>query len=218
MLGKAKQVSLTKCGVRIRDAAKKGIGNSAPHKKKRSGKRSALFDNLQEIGGGLYRDVSQINIHEARAPGKPVKSWAPRRFLYKDLKYYWDDGAKSVVIGPYSAPWLNRLHEFGGTLRFTAWVIGDRAARRAKIIRQTGGKDAGGATFRGEVGYVRWVQKGQKQFAGQRVRGHIRPWRHLDLSKTVRFPARPFMQGSEYVKKALERISEEFKDMLRPNG
>lgn len=205
LLGEANQIALTKCGVRIRDAAKKGIGNAAPHVSK-SKRQKAKPGDLQQFGDGLYKDLSSTNAgKKARDPGKPIKSWAPRRFVYRDIKFYWDGASEAVVIGPYRAGWLNRLHEFGGSERLFAVSIGDTAARRARAIQRRGGQI--GKTARGDldVGVVRWVSAGSKS---------SRNWRQIGMAKTARYPARPFMQGSAYVHKALDRIARDFKDTL----
>ena len=55
-------------------------------------------------------------------------------------------------------------------------------------------------------------------FAGQKVRGFVRSWKQTGNEKTVRYPARPFMQGSAYVQRALGRIAEDFRDTLHVNG
>ena len=47
-----------------------------------------------------------------------VSSWAPMAFLRNDIQSDYDFGTKSVVIGPSKVPWLNQLHETGGTANF----------------------------------------------------------------------------------------------------
>lgn len=213
MLGEANQIALTKCGVRIRDAAKKGIGNAAPHKPKKISRKVQLAA-LEEYQGGLYKDLTRNSGGgKPRPPGKPVKSWAPRRWIYNDIKYYWDTAGQSVVIGPYRAAWLNRLHEFGGSATLSGWVLGSRAAERAYAIQKRGGRIPTLADGSLQTGYIRWVSQGFG-FKGQKVRGHIRPWTHTGMVKRVKYPARPFMQGSTYVHKALDRIARDFKDTL----
>lgn len=213
MFSEANQIALTKAGVRIRDAAKKGIGNAAPHKPKRISRKVQLA-GLDEFDGGLYKDLTRNSGGgKPRPPGKPVKSWAPRRWIYRDIKYYWDPGGQAVVIGPYRTPWLNRLHEFGGSERLVGWVIGERIARRAKAIQDRGGRIPRRADGGLETGYIRWVAPGFG-FKGQKVKGFVRSWTKTGTTKTVRYPARPFMQGSEYVKKALTKISRDFQDTL----
>lgn len=46
-----------------------------------------------------------------------VSSWAPRAFLRNDVQSDYDPSTKSVVIGPSKFPWLNQLHEVGGSVR-----------------------------------------------------------------------------------------------------
>lgn len=50
-----------------------------------------------------------------------VTSWKtggvyPKGFLRQDIQTDFDNATQSVVIGPSKAPWLNQLHEFGGTV------------------------------------------------------------------------------------------------------
>lgn len=214
MFDDANQIALTRAGVRIRDGAKKGIGNASPNKPKKIS-RNAQLSALEEFDGGLYKDLSRNSGGgKPRPPGKPVKSWAPRRWIYNDIKYYWDSAAKAVVIGPYRTPWLNRLHEFGGSEKLVGWVIGGPVARRAKSIRDRGGRIPRRPDGGLETGYIRWVAAGYG-FKGLRVKGGIRAWKKTGTTKLVRYPARPFMQGSAYVQKALDRIERDFKDTLR---
>jgi len=45
-----------------------------------------------------------------------VSSWSPKAFLRNDIQADFDSSRGTVVIGPSKAPWLNQLHEFGGTV------------------------------------------------------------------------------------------------------
>lgn len=97
------------------------------------------------------------------------------------------------------------------------WSTGANIARRAKAIRDRGGRLPRRLDGTVEAGFTRWVTPG-RGFKGQKVRGFIRPWTKTGNEKTVRYPARPFMQGSAYVQRALGRIAEDFRDTLHANG
>jgi hypothetical protein len=45
-----------------------------------------------------------------------VSSWSPVAFLRNDVQADFDSSRGTVVIGPSKAPWLNQLHEFGGSV------------------------------------------------------------------------------------------------------
>lgn len=209
IVGEANHDALYKAGFRIKQAAKKGIGNAAPHVGKARKKKSSA-DNLVDFAGGLYKDMSfQSSGKKSRAAGKPIKSWAPRRFVYYDIKDYFDLGGQAVVIGPYRAPWLMRLHEFGGGERLTGYVLGQHIARRAAKLKKDGKKIPKSPDGGPAAGYIRWQAKGFK---------NSKNWERTSLSKSVRYPSRPFMQGSSSVHKALDKIANDFKDTLKASS
>ena len=171
---------------------------------------------IVEFHGGLYKDLTMLASGKPRPPGKPIKSWAPKRFAYRDVMFYWDESRRSVVIGALKADWLGRLHEFGGTLKLTAYRIGVGAARNA-FLRRKGyrrqGRDAQGRFTTNlpnrnqyEYGAILWSHKG---FRGSRN------WERTTITKTARYPARPYMQGAAGVQKVVARARERFRDTLR---
>ena len=217
MLGESNHGALYKAGFRIKQAAKKGIGNSAPHKPKARSLKSAV-QKLFDYADGVYTDLTlSAGGGNPRPAGKPIKSWSPRRFVYYDIKDYLDMANQSVVIGPYRAPWLMRLHEFGGSEKLTAYVIGQNIARRAKRLRSEGKRIPKRPDGRLEVGYVRWQAAGHL-FRGFKVKGHMRPWEKTSITKRVTYPKRPFMQGAEGVQKAVTKCAEDFRDYLHSNS
>ena len=56
-----------------------------------------------------------------------TSSW-PKGFLRQDVQSDFDNRSQSVVIGPSKAPWLNQLHEFGGTVPL--YFLGSHRPRR----------------------------------------------------------------------------------------
>jgi len=205
MLERANYEALRKAGMDIRQAAKRGIGQATPARTK-AGQKQVRAGAVVEFAGGLYRDLTMMGSGKPRPAGKPAKSWGPKRFLYRDIMYYWDDTRKSVVIGSLKADWLARLHEFGGSLTLTAYRIGARAARDAKAARDSGRRVPRRANREYDYGAILWSHKG---FRG------MKNWERTSLTKNARYPARPFMQGSASVQKALARIALRFRDTIR---
>lgn len=219
---------LSLSGRDVQQAAKKGIGNNAPARTKAGaraiGMRSPKQGAIVEFAGGLYEDITMLNSGKPRPAGKPAKSWAPKRFLYNDIRYYMNRGpfGPTAVIGPEKAEWLNRLHEFGGTLRLTAWRIGVGAAYNAKLRRDAGtrgGRDAKGRFTRGRsVGpQANQFRYGALLWANKKPR-HGRNWERTTITKNARYPARPFMQGAKGVQKAAAKANEKFRNALRKAG
>jgi len=216
--------SLSLAGRDVQQAAKKGIGNGPP-KVTKAGRRAVKAGEVIEFHGGLYRDLTMLSSGKPRPPGKPVKSWAPKRFLYNDIRYYASRGTfgPTAVIGPEKAQWLNQLHEFGGTQTLTAWRIGVGAARNAYLRRSAGrsgaGRDAKGRFTKGvslgpqrnqfDYGSILWANK-RPRFS--------RNWDRTTITKVARYPARPFMQGAAGVQKAAAKANEKFRNMLRRAG
>jgi hypothetical protein len=138
-LEKANYEALRKAGRDIQEASKRGIGQATPAKTK-AGRRAVKAGQIVEFVGGLYQDLTMLGSGKPRPPGKPIKSWGPKRFAYRDVMFFWDGSRRSVVIGALKADWLGRLHEFGGSLKLTAYRIGVGAARNAFLRRKGRGR------------------------------------------------------------------------------
>lgn len=214
-IGAANADSLNKAGMDIKQAAKKGIGSAAP-KQTKSGMRAVRAGEVVEFQGGLYRDLTMLGSGKPRPPGKPIKSWSPRRFVYNDIRYFYDKRRGSVVIGPQKEPWLNRLHEFGGQLRMTAYRIGVGTARSAYLFRHGGrqGRDERGRFTTGADTRRRRDQYGSIIWAPRAFKGS-RNWERTTITKVATYPARPFMQGAAGVQKKLRQIRERWKNALK---
>ncbi len=199
-IGDVNNKTLSLCGRDIQEAAKRGVGQAAPKR------RAAGSPVVVEINGGLYVDAT----YESGAPrkaGRPVKSWAPNRFLYRDIVYFLDASTGTVVVGPYKAPWLNQLHEFGGKVVQVAFLAGKKAAERAYSIRRKTGRDWVGGDGRPVRGRVTWVRHGDSVPSGFAV---------SSTTRVASYPARPFIQGAAGVRKALAKASRWFKDTYYP--
>lgn len=214
-LEKANYEALRKIGRDTQEASKRGIGQAAP-KVTKAGRKAVGANAIVEFNGGLYQDLTMAGRGKPRPAGKPIKSWAPKRFAYRDVMFYWDGSRRSVVIGALKADWLGRLHEFGGSLKLTAYRIGVGAARNA-FLRRKGyrnqGRDAKGRFTTNlpnrnqfEYGAILWTHKGFR---------HSRNWERTTITKTARYPARPYMQGAAGVQKVVARARERFRDTLR---
>lgn len=203
LLDDANREALSRCGVRIQMAAHRGIGQRAPARTKSWANRMR-GQSLEQINGGLYRNITPYNSGKPRAAGRPVLSWNPKRFLYKSIMFYWQQSSRSVIIGPDKAPWLVRLHEFGGSMRMQAYAIGVDQARIARRRRDRGQPIAKFANGMPRTGVVLWSSRGIRT-------GGL--WTRLGVSRTARYPARPYM-GSQSVQTALSKLPEEFKDRI----
>ena len=114
LIGEAAAQALQKAGLEVRRITQRGmVGGSTTSG--RTGRKNPVFRIYGEKDG--YPVVGAIT--KVPREGK-VSSWAPKAFLRNDIQSDWDAGTKSVVVGPSKAPWLNQLHEFGGSRSF--WV------------------------------------------------------------------------------------------------
>lgn len=217
--------SLYNAGYAVKQAAKKGIGSAAP-KQTKSGMRAVKAGAIVEFHGGLYKDLTMLSSGKPRPPGKPAKSWAPKRWLYYSISDGMSRGMfgmPTVVIGPQRTPWLSRLHEFGGTLQLTAYRIGVGAARNA-YLRQSAGRSGAGRDAQGRFtkGVSLGPQKNQYEYGGlmwaNKKPRFSRNWERTTITKTARYPARPFMQGAAGVQRAAARANLKFRNMLRKAG
>lgn len=200
-VGKANVKALSKAGLDIRQATKKAIGSRTPKVTNKWKKGQRRYYNIK---GGLYRDATP-NAAKPRPAGKPMKSWAPRRWTYYGIRFFYDKSRKSVVVGPDRTAWLYRLHEFGGRLRQTAYAMGIEQAKLAALRKRK--RKPIGTTANGlpRTGVILW--------SSRRIRtGGL--WKRI-ATRSARYPARPFM-GSQQVAKAVGKIREKFKGTLPP--
>lgn len=207
LLSDANREALSRCGVRIQMAAKRGIGQRAPARTKAWQMRTRGHA-YEQINGGLYRNITPYNSGKPRPGGSPVKSWMPNRFLYRSLMFYWQQSSRSVIIGPDKAPWLARLHEFGGAMRMQAYAIGVDQARIARRRRDRGRPIPTFANGMPRTGVLLWSSRGIRT-------GGL--WTRLGVSRTARYPARPYM-GSRSVQTALGKLPKEFQDTISGPG
>lgn len=220
MIGKMNAKVLSNLGLYIKNEAKAGIGRSAPKTSAAARKRLGRGKPIEFVGG-LYLDITAYGSGESRASGQPVRSWAPRRWFYYDIMDFYDAARGTAVIGTYKTkPWLAQLHQFGGTVKQTAWRIGVGSARNAYLRKRGNGRQ--GRDEKGrytnalpqknqyEYGALQWViDKGGFRYS--------RNWDKTSITRMARYPARPYMAGSKRVDAAIQKANKKWKDQLARN-
>jgi hypothetical protein len=212
IIGRMNARALSLLGRDIMQEAKKGIGQTKP-KTSAAARKRLMRGRPVEFVGGLYLDITAYGSGEPRAAGNPIKSWAPKRWFYKDIVYSFDPARVSAVIGTLkTAPWMAQLHQMGGTVKQTAWRIGVGAARNAYQRQSSGRSGAGRGPQRNqyEYGALQWViDKGGFRYS--------RNWDKTSITRMARYPARPFMAGSKRVDAAVAKANEKWRNMLARN-
>ena len=193
---------LSRLGIIVKRQAQIGIGRGSGKISKSAQKRTGA-GNTVEFLHGLYEDQSHLGSGTPRPAGQPIRSWAPKRFIYNDIVDFYDASGPSVVIGTYKTlPWLAQLHEVGGEVRQTAWRIGVGGAHDAYLRRRAGRSG-------GRPGAIRWQidKAGPFRFS--------KSWDRTSISRTAHYPARPFMGGAARVRKAVADANQQWKSQLR---
>lgn len=194
----------------VKNASKTGIGRG---KGKITGAARRRSGSPIEFVGGLYHDITAYGSGQSRPAGQPIRSWAPKRFVYNDIVNYYDSGSKTVVIGTYkTAHWLAQLHQFGGTVRETAYRIGVRAAWNAYQRRRAGRPIQRRMNGDLDVGAIRWHIDKAGKFRGSRS------WERTTMTRTARYPARPYVQDAVKVVEAVRKANIAWKNQLRKSG
>lgn len=225
MIGKMNARVLSMLGKDIKQEAKAGIGRGGGKVSAASRKRLGRGKPVEFVGG-LYLDITGYSAGEPRPAGQPMKSWAPKKFMYNDIVNFFDPARVTAVIGTYKTrPWLAQLHQMGGTVRQTAWRIGVGAARNAYLRKSAGRSGAGrDATGRFTKGQSLGPQKNQYQYgaliwqidkAGRFK--NSRNWDRTTITRMARYPARPYMAGSRRVDIAIQKANKKWKDQLARN-
>jgi hypothetical protein len=113
LVGAAVAEALQKAGLEVRRTTQRAmVGGSTPSGRVRQKATFRVYGekNGYPVVGAIYGVPRQDK----------VSSWAPKAFLRNDIQSDYDFATKSVVIGPSKVPWLNKLHEEGGSR--TYWV------------------------------------------------------------------------------------------------
>lgn len=225
MVGKMNVKALSNLGLYIKNEAKAGIGRGKGKITKAAKKRQQRGKPVEFVGG-LYIDLTGYSSGTPRPAGQPIRSWAPKKFMYYDIVDFYDPVRMTAVIGTYKTkPWLAQLHQMGGTVKQTAWRIGVGAARNAYLrksaARSGGGRDSKGRFTKGsysgpqknqyEYGALIWQIDKAGRFKNSRN------WERTTITRMATYPARPFMAGSKRVDKAVEKAKEKWRNMLARN-
>lgn len=209
MIGKMNARVLSMLGKDIKQEAKAGIGRGKGKVSAASRKRLGRGKPVEFVGG-LYVDITGYSAGEPRPAGQPIKSWAPSKFMYNDIVNFFDPARVTAVIGTYKTkPWLAQLHQFGGTVKQTAWRIGVGAARNA-YLRKSASR-GGPQKNQYEYGALIWQIDKAGRFK------HSRNWERTTITRMARYPARPYMAGSRRVDLAIQKANQKWKDQLARN-
>ena len=149
LIGKASAIGLQKAGLEVRKASQRMIVGGST----RQGRKPLAKARWWKVGQkGGYPIVAYVK--KVPRPDK-VSSWAPQAFLRNDIEADFDPRSRSILIGPSKVPWLNQLHEFGGTVnvyvRHTKFPVNSFAGQKvpqsmlATDGRSRRSKKAGGA-------------------------------------------------------------------------
>lgn len=114
LVGDAAAEALQKAGLWVRRTTQRGMvgGSTTSGRRPRSSPVFRIYG--EKDGYPVVGAITQVPRDDK------VSTWAPRAFLRNDIQSDYDFSTKSVVVGPSKAPWLNQLHEFGGSR--TYWV------------------------------------------------------------------------------------------------
>lgn len=186
LVGEAAAKALQNAGMDVRKATQRMMSNRKPLSRPR-------FWKVGERNGiPLVAAVYQVPKEDK------VTSWKtpsfPKGFLRQDIQSDFDNRSQSVVIGPSRAPWLNQLHEFGGSvpLYFLSSQRPTRQYRGKTIPASVAGKGA----YVGVM--VNKPSSGAISLGTRNVRG--RGYMEIGLQASI------------------DRIPEQFRDTLKRSG
>lgn len=179
LIGAAAAVALQKAGMEVRRSTQRGmVGGSTP-----TGRKPRSIPKLWKVG---ERDGFALvaMVRKIPRPDK-VSSWSPMAFLRNDVQSDYDARTESVVVGPSKFPWLNQLHEVGGSVPLyfrpispypVGGQIGPNVRLPKKWERSIQGRDSRGRFKRMRRGaYVGYLQNepgsGSINLGARTVRG-----------------------------------------------
>jgi hypothetical protein len=110
VVGAGAAVALQKAALEVRrNTQRMMVGGSTP-----AGRKLLANPRWWKVG---ERDGIPVLAFVRKVPREDkVSSWSPKAFLRNDVQADFDASRGTVVIGPSKAPWLNQLHECGGTV------------------------------------------------------------------------------------------------------
>ena len=147
LIGKASAIGLQKAGLEVRKASQRMmVGGST-----RQGRKPLAKPRWWKVGQKDGYPVVAF-VKKVPRPDK-VSSWAPQAFLRNDIQADFDPRSRSIVIGPSKVPWLNQLHEFGGSVnvyvRHTKFPVNSFAGHKVPQSMLATGKGRGRTKARG---------------------------------------------------------------------
>lgn len=110
LVGAGAAVALQKAGLEVRRSTQRMMVGGSTRSGRVPLKRPRWWKVGEKDGYPVLAFVKKVP-----RPDK-VSSWAPRAYLRNDVQSDYDPRTQSVIIGPSKFPWLNQLHEFGGSV------------------------------------------------------------------------------------------------------
>ena len=182
IIGKAAAIGLQRAGLEVRKQTQRGMVGGGS----RGGRKPLSRPKFWKVGERDGYNMVAI-VRQVPRPDR-VSSWSPQAFLRNDIEADFDVRTRSIVIGPSKAPWLNQLHEIGGSVPL--YFVGSRkpvtSVRGLTIptsVMRTGasprrGKGSRLARNRGAyVGYMTNEPRSGAVFLGSR---EVRPRRYME--------------------------------------
>lgn len=177
MIGKGAAIALQRAGLEVRKQTQRGMVGGGSRTGRQPLKRPKFWKVGERGGFNMVAIVRQVP-----RPDK-VSSWAPQAFLRNDIEADFDRRSLSVVIGPSKEPWLNQLHEFGGSVPL--YFVGSRtpvtSVRGLTIptsVMRTGSsprRGKGSRLIRNQGAYIGYMtnepRSGAISLGARRVRG-----------------------------------------------
>lgn len=176
LIGDAAAIALQKAGMECRRSTQRMmVGGST-----KTGRVSRKVPVWRQYGmKDGYPLVAAIR--KVARPDK-VSSWAPMAWLRNDIQSDFDAKTQSVVIGPHKSPWLNQLHEFGGTVNVylvhQKYPVTEFAGKKIPRKMQADGKpyrDSKGKARRRIGAYAGWLSNypipGATRIGSRKVNG-----------------------------------------------
>ncbi len=172
---------LSKGGLFVKQRAKKGI-------KKKGLARGKLSERTKKgrLSVAYLRQQQEIRNRPASPKGTPP--FTHTGFLRGDIYHAYDPARRTAVIGPSKVPWLNRLHEFGGTRQTPA------SQRKPNWMLEIGGHGPIGISGT-QIRFAKLTTERQVAKARQLAAQLDTTGFFTKKPKPVRtYPARPFMK------------------------
>lgn len=181
-IGKAAAIALQKAGLEVRKQTQRGMVGGGSRSGRQPLKRPKFWKVGERNGYNMVAIVRQVP-----RPDK-VSSWAPQAFLRNDIEAQFDQTTKSIVIGPSKEPWLNQLHEIGGTVPL--YFVGSdkpqvstRGLMLPTSVMRTGGptRGRGSRSARRRGAYVGYMVNQPQRGAISLGTRKVRPRRYMEI-------------------------------------